>query len=74
MGEVVQEWSARFVELQRLPAQWKVDAFGGRELVSVLKNARPRMDLHCGIEQQVLNCWMQILVHDQTRLRCEQDT
>jgi hypothetical protein len=37
----VQEWPARFVELQRLATQWDVDAFGGRELVSVLKNARP---------------------------------
>ncbi len=61
------------VELQSLAAQWEVDAFGGGELVSVLKNARPRVDPHCGIEQQVLNSRMQILVHDQTGLRCEQD-
>ncbi len=67
------EWPAGLVELQCLAAKWNLDTFGGGKSASVLENTRSRVDLYRGVEQQILNCRMQILSHHQTGLRSYQD-
>ena len=52
---------ARFVEPHRFVAQWYVDGLGGRKRIGAIENARFRVNLRRGVEQQVLKRGVQAL-------------
>jgi hypothetical protein len=65
---VLQERLPGFVELNGLAAEWQFDAFGCRETTGAMEHAHPRVDLHRGAQQKILNRGVEILAHHQARL------
>jgi len=70
----LEERAARLVVLPRVLAEGQVDRLGGRELTGTVKQARSRVNLRRGLEEQVLERGVQILAHDEASLRSQQTT